>query len=87
MEMPQKSHAQMTGLPGKSFQYPTPHPAGRVAEDPEVARVLDMLERDILFNPELLKPIDQSLVNLMAELYEGVEFDPDAQLFPDDGNL
>ncbi len=37
-----------------------------------------MLERDILSNPELLKPLDQSLLSMIAELSEGVEFDLNA---------
>jgi antitoxin PrlF len=55
-----------------------------MVEDPEIVRVLEMLERDILTNPEKLKPISQALINRMVELVDGVDLDLDATLSPDD---
>ena len=62
---------------------PIPH-ADPMVEDPEVVRVLEMLERDILTNPEKLKPISQALINRMVDLANGVALDLDAPLSPDD---
>jgi prlF antitoxin for toxin YhaV_toxin len=62
---------------------PIPH-ADPMVEDPEVARVLEMLERDILTNSEKLKPISQAMINRMVELADGVALDLDASLSPDD---
>lgn len=62
---------------------PIPH-ADLMVEDPEIVRVLEMLERDILTNPEKLKPISQALINRMVELVDGVDLDLDATLSPDD---
>lgn len=59
-------------------------PAHLLVEDPEVIRVLEMLEQDILANPEKLKPISQALISRMVKLSDGVEFDLDAALSPDD---
>lgn len=45
---------------------------------------MEMLEQDILTNPKKLKPISQALINRMVELSDGVEFNLDAPLSPDD---
>lgn len=55
-----------------------------MVEDPRVQRILDMLEHDILSNPEKLKPIDHSLIRRMVELSNGVEVDLDNPLSPHD---
>jgi|GEM_PF-4532355 len=67
----------------KEPESPIPH-AHLFVEDPEVVRVLEMLERDILTNPGGLKPISQALISRMMKLSDGVEFDLDAALSPDD---
>jgi antitoxin PrlF len=67
----------------KEPESPIP-PAHLLGEDPEVVRVLEMLERDILTNPEKLKPISQALISQMVELVDGVDLDLDATLSPDD---
>jgi len=59
---------------------PAAEDADSMAEDPGIQRMLDMLERDILSNPEKLKPIDQSLIRRMVELSDGVEVDLDNPL-------
>jgi hypothetical protein len=43
-----------------------------------------MLERNILTNPEKLKPISQALINRMVELADSVALDLDAPLLSDD---
>jgi len=63
---------------------PVTEDADSKAEDPRVQRILDMLERDILSNPEKLKPIDHSLIRRMVELSDGVEVDLDNPLSPHD---
>lgn len=63
---------------------PAAEDADSMAEDPGVQRMLDMLERDILSNPEKLKPIDHSLIRRMVELSDGVEVDLDNRLSPHD---
>ncbi len=62
---------------------PIPH-ADPLVGNPEVVRVLEMLERDILTNPGKLKPISHPLINRMVELADGVALDLDASLSPED---
>lgn len=55
------------------------HGAELVDEDPKLMRMLELLKRGILANPEKLNLSIASLMRRMAELSDGVEVDFDAR--------
>ena len=60
-------------------EYRPRHGAEPMNEDPKLMRMLELLKRDILANPEKLNLLIASLMRQMAELSDGVEVDFDAR--------
>ena len=50
----------------------------------EVDEVLRRLHRDMVNNPDVIKPVDPAFVRLAYELTAGVEVDLDSPLPPED---
>ncbi len=59
--------------------------AEEVHEDPAVGAFLSFLARDIEHNPGNLKGLTPDLARRIAELVDGVDFDPDAPIEGDVG--
>lgn len=54
------------------------------AEDPALEPFLEFLAADIQARPDRLRPVTGELIGRMTDLAQGVEFDIDAPLSPED---